>query len=59
MRRGFDGLAMMVQEVIKKDPYLCGGPGGCQLLEDPAGAMSSMMPTISSPLIRCSSIKTS
>jgi transposase len=25
MRRGFDGLAMMVQEVIKKDPYLCGG----------------------------------
>jgi transposase len=21
MRRGFDGLAMMVQEVIKKDPY--------------------------------------
>jgi transposase len=25
MRRGFDGLAMMVQEVLKKSPYLCVG----------------------------------
>jgi transposase len=25
MRRGFDGLAMLAQEVLKQDPFLCVG----------------------------------
>jgi transposase len=25
MRNGFDGLAMLVQEVLRQDPFLCVG----------------------------------
>jgi transposase len=25
MRKGMDGLAMLVQETLKKDPFICGG----------------------------------
>ena len=25
MRRGFDGLAMLVQETLQQDPFLCVG----------------------------------
>ena len=27
MRKGFDGLAVRVQEVLKRDPHLCVGCG--------------------------------
>ena len=27
MRRGFDGLALLVQETLKRDPHLCVGGG--------------------------------
>jgi len=27
MRKGFDGLALMVQEKLKRDPHLCVGRG--------------------------------
>ncbi len=27
MRRGFDGLALQVQETLKRDPHLCVGRG--------------------------------
>ena len=25
MRKGFDGLSMLAQDVLKQDPFLCGG----------------------------------
>jgi transposase len=27
MRKGFDGLAVLVQEVLRRDPHLCVGCG--------------------------------
>jgi transposase len=27
MRKGFDSLAVLVQEVLKKDPFICVGRG--------------------------------
>jgi transposase len=27
MRKGFDGLALIVQETLKRDPHLCVGSG--------------------------------
>jgi len=35
MRKGFDGLAMLAQDVVKQSPYLCVGRG---YVAEPSGS---------------------
>jgi len=42
MRKGFDGLALLVQETLKRDPHICGGTDYAAVAPlEPAGSTKS------------------
>jgi transposase len=44
MRKGFDGLSVLVQEVLREDPFSCSsfaaGAGSCDIVDPSAGSLS-------------------